>query len=54
MRCPETTELIYETSGAQDMDFACVETQIGDGSSLDCEILDLDGTKGYYRVVVPC
>lgn len=24
------------------MDFACVETQIGDGSACDCEILELD------------
>ena len=37
------------------MDFTCVETQIGDGSKVDCEILDLDGAKGYPRVkIVPC
>jgi len=27
------------------MDFACVETQIGDGSAHDCEILELDGAN---------
>lgn len=26
----------------QPMDLACVETQIGDGSPLDCEIVTLD------------
>lgn len=26
----------------QSMDFACVETQIGDGSAADCEIIELD------------
>lgn len=35
------------------MDFTCVETQIGNGDSLDCEIVDLDGTAGYYRVQIP-
>lgn len=27
------------------MDLACVETQIGDGNSLDCEILTLKETE---------
>ncbi|KAI0374057.1 allantoicase [Pilatotrama ljubarskyi] len=35
------------------MDFTCVETQIGNGDKLDCEVVDLDGTAGYYRVKVP-
>jgi len=26
------------------MDFTCVETQIGDGSIADCEIVELDGS----------
>ena len=34
------------------MDFTCVETQIGNDDSLDCEIVDLDGTAGYYRVQI--
>ncbi|OSD06855.1 allantoicase [Trametes coccinea BRFM310] len=34
------------------MDFTCVETQIGNGDTLDCEVVDLDGTAGYYRVKV--
>ncbi|CDO76539.1 hypothetical protein BN946_scf184769.g3 [Trametes cinnabarina] len=37
---------------AQTMDFTCVETQIGNGDKLDCEVVDLDGTAGYYRVKV--
>ncbi|KAH9858744.1 allantoicase [Lenzites betulinus] len=35
------------------MDFTCVETQIGNGDKLDCEVVDLDGAAGYYRVRVP-
>ncbi|EIW63327.1 allantoicase [Trametes versicolor FP-101664 SS1] len=35
------------------MDFTCVETQIGNGDKLDCEVVDLDGAAGYYRVQVP-
>ncbi|KAI0328606.1 allantoicase [Cubamyces sp. BRFM 1775] len=35
------------------MDFTCVETQIGNGDKLDCEVVDLDGAKGYLRVKVP-
>ncbi|KAL5485308.1 DAL2 [Sanghuangporus weigelae] len=34
------------------MDFTCVETQIGDGSPADCEIVELDGSKGYPRVKI--
>ncbi|KAI0790792.1 galactose-binding domain-like protein [Abortiporus biennis] len=33
------------------IDFTCVETQIGNGSPLDCEIVELDGTIGGYKVV---
>jgi hypothetical protein len=29
----------------QPLDLACVETQIGDGSPADCEILELDGSS---------
>ncbi len=29
----------------QSLDLACVETQIGDGSGLDCEILEVKGIK---------
>ncbi|TFK54159.1 allantoicase [Heliocybe sulcata] len=36
-----------------DMDFACVETQIGNGDNADCEVIDLDGTKGYYSIQIP-
>jgi len=32
------------------MDFACVETQIGGGEKADCEILDLDGSEGVFKV----
>lgn len=35
------------------MDFTCVETQVGNGDKLDCEIVDLDGTAGYYAVQLP-
>lgn len=37
----------------QTMDFTCVETQIGNGDKLDCEVVDLDGAAGYCRVQVP-
>ncbi|KAI8993038.1 allantoicase [Trametes punicea] len=40
--------VLYKT-----MDFTCVETQIGNGDKLDCEVVDLDATEGYYRVKVP-
>ncbi|EJD02860.1 allantoicase [Fomitiporia mediterranea MF3/22] len=35
------------------MDFTCVETQIGDGSAADCEVVELDGSGGYPRVKIP-
>ncbi|OCH95129.1 allantoicase [Obba rivulosa] len=35
------------------MDFTCVETQIGNGDKLDCEVVELDGTSGYYTVKLP-
>ncbi|KAI0341953.1 Allantoicase [Trametopsis cervina] len=35
------------------MDFTCVETQIGNGDPLDCEIVELDGSNGYHTVRVP-
>lgn len=28
----------------QPLDLACVETQIGDGNPMDCEIVELDST----------
>ncbi|KAH8119087.1 allantoicase [Phellopilus nigrolimitatus] len=34
------------------MDFTCVETQIGDGSTADCEIVYLDEAGGYPRVKI--
>lgn len=37
----------------QTIDFTCVETQIGDGGSADCEIIELDTTKGLPRVKIP-
>jgi allantoicase len=30
------------THSLQPMDFACVETQIGDGSKADCEIVNIN------------
>ncbi|EED81677.1 ureidoglycolate hydrolase [Postia placenta Mad-698-R] len=35
------------------MDFTCVETQIGDGSDADCEIVNLDESSGHYSVQLP-
>ena len=37
----------------QAMDLACVETQIGNGDPLDCEVVELDGAAGFYRVQLP-
>ena len=37
----------------QPIDFTCVETQIGNGDPLDCEIIEFDGLEGYYKVQVP-
>ncbi|TFY64094.1 hypothetical protein EVJ58_g2840 [Rhodofomes roseus] len=37
----------------QTMDFTCVETQVGNGDKLDCEITELDGSAGFYRVQLP-
>jgi hypothetical protein len=37
----------------QPMSFTCVETQIGDGSQADCEIVELDGANGVYKLVIP-
>ena len=37
----------------QPIDFTCVETQIGNGDPLDCEIIEFDGQEGYYKVQVP-
>ncbi|KAI0695454.1 galactose-binding domain-like protein [Cytidiella melzeri] len=35
------------------MDFTCVETQIGNGDALDCEVVEFDRTVGCRRVLVP-
>ncbi|KAH8093946.1 allantoicase [Cristinia sonorae] len=35
------------------MDFTCVETQVGNGDPLDCEIVSLDVEAGIPTVVVP-
>lgn len=32
----------------QPMDFTCVETQIGDGSKADCEILEIEATERIF------
>jgi len=37
----------------QPLDLTCVETQIGDGGKLDCEIVELDTTELVYRVKLP-
>ena len=37
----------------QPMDFTCVETQIGDGGKADCEIVELNSSKGVYKLVIP-
>lgn len=34
-------------SACQGLDFACIETQIGDGSTMDCEIIYLDPSPRY-------
>ncbi|KAH9935328.1 allantoicase [Fomitopsis serialis] len=35
------------------MDFTCVETQVGNGDKLDCEIVELDGSAGFSSVQLP-
>lgn len=35
------------------LDLACIETQIGDGSLNDCEILELDMTETVYKLQLP-
>ena len=35
------------------LDLACIETQIGDGSLSDCEILELDTTGIVYKLQLP-
>jgi len=35
------------------LDLTCVETQIGDGGKLDCEIVELDTTELIYTVNLP-
>ena len=37
----------------QPLDLTCVETQIGDGGMLDCEIVGLDTAGLGYRVILP-
>lgn len=37
----------------QTIDFTCVETQIGDGSIADCEIVDLNEKDGFPRIKLP-
>ncbi|THH03435.1 hypothetical protein EW145_g6258 [Phellinidium pouzarii] len=34
------------------IDFTCVETQFGDGSTTDCEVVDLSDPKGYPTVKI--
>ncbi|KZT26690.1 allantoicase [Neolentinus lepideus HHB14362 ss-1] len=46
--------IVYDTGIWQtNMDFACVETQIGNGDKSDCEVVDLDSTEGYYSIQIP-
>ena len=35
------------------MDFTCVEAQIGNGDKADCEVVELDGSKGFHTVEIP-
>jgi len=35
------------------LDLTCVETQVGDGGELDCEVVDLDITETLYKVKIP-
>lgn len=35
------------------MDFTCVETQIGNGDKADCEVVELDGEKGVFELLIP-
>jgi len=37
----------------KDMDFTCVETQIGNGDPVDCEIVELDKSKEVFKIEVP-
>jgi hypothetical protein len=37
----------------QNMDFTCVETQIGNGDPADCEILELDKSKEVFKIEIP-
>jgi hypothetical protein len=38
---------------SQAMDFACVETQIGNGHTADCEIVELDGVESIVTLRMP-
>lgn len=35
------------------MDFTCVETQVGDGSKADCEIVEFDSRGGVLKLMLP-
>ena len=50
--CPLVTSVI-DVLLFQPIDFTCVETQIGNGDPLDCEIIEFDGQEGYYKIQVP-
>jgi allantoicase len=47
--CDSTASMTL-TSCPQALDLACVETQIGDGSAADCEILELDTSEHVYKL----
>ena len=49
----ECTAWILMSPIEQPMSFTCVETQIGDRSQADCEIVELDGANGVYKLVIP-
>ena len=50
---PTSLPTPLSADGAQTMDFTCVETQVGNGDPLDCEIVELDGAAGFYHVQLP-
>jgi allantoicase len=47
--CDSTASMTL-TNCPQALDLACVETQIGDGSAADCEILELDTSEHIYKL----
>lgn len=50
---PRERLLICDPVIIQPMDFTCVETQIGNGDPLDCEVLEIGELEEKYEVTVP-